>query len=96
MNALDPIDFIHALSFDDLPDSVIAQAKRCLLDLIASPRAVAPPIYRALSMVSPRASSGPRPAARVCCLTGVESASAAPLMPAHRPSMRLTRMTGIG
>ena len=30
----DPIAFIHGLSFSDLPDAVVAQAKRCLLDLV--------------------------------------------------------------
>lgn len=29
-----PFDFIHGLQWDDLPDPVRAQAKRCLLDLI--------------------------------------------------------------
>ena len=30
----DPIGFVHGLTFDDLPAAVVAQAKRCLLDLI--------------------------------------------------------------
>ena len=29
-----PIDFVHGLTFDDLPVAVVGQAKRCLLDLI--------------------------------------------------------------
>ena len=29
-----PIGFVHGLTFDDLPAPVVAQAKRCLLDLI--------------------------------------------------------------
>jgi 2-methylcitrate dehydratase PrpD len=29
-----PVAFIHRLSYADLPDAVIAQAKRCLLDLV--------------------------------------------------------------
>jgi 2-methylcitrate dehydratase PrpD len=29
-----PFAFIHRLSFPDLPDAVVAQAKRCLLDLV--------------------------------------------------------------
>lgn len=28
------VSFIHCLSYDDLPDQVIAQARRCLLDLV--------------------------------------------------------------
>jgi 2-methylcitrate dehydratase PrpD len=30
----DPVAFIHGLSYPDLPEAVVAQAKRCLLDLI--------------------------------------------------------------
>jgi 2-methylcitrate dehydratase PrpD len=30
----DPVTFIHRLSYRDLPDAVVAQAKRCLLDLV--------------------------------------------------------------
>jgi 2-methylcitrate dehydratase PrpD len=30
----DPVAFIHGLAFSDLPDAVVAQAKRCLLDLV--------------------------------------------------------------
>jgi 2-methylcitrate dehydratase PrpD len=30
----DPVAFIHQLSYRDLPDAVVAQARRCLLDLI--------------------------------------------------------------
>jgi 2-methylcitrate dehydratase PrpD len=30
----DPVAFIHGLAFADLPDAVIAQAKRCILDLV--------------------------------------------------------------
>src|SRR5579871_6055938 len=29
-------DFIHGLRFDDLPEAVVAQARRCLLDLIGT------------------------------------------------------------
>lgn len=32
----DIIDFIHHLKFDDLPDDVVRQAQRCLLDLIGT------------------------------------------------------------
>jgi 2-methylcitrate dehydratase PrpD len=30
----DPVAIIHGLAFSDLPDAVVAQAKRCLLDLV--------------------------------------------------------------
>jgi 2-methylcitrate dehydratase PrpD len=30
----DPVGFIRALSYEDLPEAVVAQAKRCLLDLV--------------------------------------------------------------
>jgi 2-methylcitrate dehydratase PrpD len=30
----DPVTFIHGLAFADLPDAVVAQAKRCILDLV--------------------------------------------------------------
>jgi 2-methylcitrate dehydratase PrpD len=30
----DPVGFISALSYEDLPEAVVAQAKRCLLDLV--------------------------------------------------------------
>jgi 2-methylcitrate dehydratase PrpD len=32
--AVRPLSFIHQLRFDDLPPAVVAQAKRCMLDLI--------------------------------------------------------------
>jgi 2-methylcitrate dehydratase PrpD len=31
-----PISFIHGLQFEDLPEAVIAQARRCLIDLIGT------------------------------------------------------------
>ncbi len=85
--------FVRGLSFEHLPDEVVASAQRSLLDLIgvaaAGSRTKAAAIASAYAATQLCGSD----TARVSCSTADAAGSQAPRSPARRPSTRSTATT---